>query len=420
MSQKSNLNKSPIASREFIKVEGKQLKLNDQPYIFMGTNMWYAANLAAEGHQGRLIKELDQLNELGIKNIRILGASEGSGSFRINKSFQPEVGVYDDDLLKALDYVLAELRKRGMYAVIYLNNFWEWSGGMAQYVAWSKGESFPKPILDEKDRPAFMEYSSRFYSIPSAMQAFRDYTSMLVKRTNSITGVPYRDDPTIMSWQLANEPRPGRLEDTQSNKVSYLGWIRDTANLIKELDPNHLVSTRSEGLVGSGLSDEIFLSAHELVEIDYLTFHLWAYNWGWFDPKDEEGTFPVAINKAMDYLEQHYALANTLNKPLTLEEFGFLRDLKDYNPESSTNWRDKYFSEILMLVYDNALKSGPMSGSNFWAWGGMGSPSKLDYLWKPGVEYIGDPPHEPQGFYSVFSSDSSTLAVLGKYAKMCM
>ena len=61
MSQKSNLNKSEIAPGEFIKVEGKQLKLNDQPYIFMGTNMWYAANLVAEGHQYRLIKELDQL-----------------------------------------------------------------------------------------------------------------------------------------------------------------------------------------------------------------------------------------------------------------------------------------------------------------------------------------------------------------------
>ena len=76
MSQKSNLNKSPIASGEFIKVEGNQLKINGHPYIFMGTNMWYAANLAAEGHQDRLIKELNQLNELGIKNIRILGASE--------------------------------------------------------------------------------------------------------------------------------------------------------------------------------------------------------------------------------------------------------------------------------------------------------------------------------------------------------
>ena len=39
-----------------------------------------------------MTKELDLLNELGINNLRILGASEGSGSFRINKSFQPELG----------------------------------------------------------------------------------------------------------------------------------------------------------------------------------------------------------------------------------------------------------------------------------------------------------------------------------------
>ena len=420
MSQKSNINKTEIASGELIKVEGKKLKLNDQSYIFMGTNMWYAANLAAEGFQDRLIRELDQLNKLGIKNLRILGASEGSGSFRINKSFQPELGVYDESLLKGLDFVLSEMGKRGMHAVIYLNNFWEWSGGMAQYVSWIKGEPFPKPILDERDRPAFMEHSARFYSIPSAMQAFRDYISMLIKRTNSITGIPYRDDPTIMSWQLANEPRPGRPEDVQSNKTSYLNWIKETANFIKELDSGHLVSTGSEGLVGSGLSKEIFLSAHEIAEIDYLTFHLWAYNWGWFDPKDEENTFPVAINNAKDYIEEHYELANTLNKPLTLEEFGFLRDLKSYDPESSTKWRDKYYFQILSIVYDNALKNGPISGTNFWAWGGLGSPSKPDYLWEPGVEYIGDPPHEPQGFYSVFSSDDSTLAVLEKYAKMCI
>ena len=420
MSQKSNINKTEIESGELIKVEGKKLKLNDQSYIFMGTNMWYAANLAAEGFQDRLIRELDQLNKLGIKNLRILGASEGSGSFRINKSFQPELGVYDESLLKGLDFVLSEMGKRGMHAVIYLNNFWEWSGGMAQYVSWIKGEPFPKPILDERDRPAFMEHSARFYSIPSAMKVFRDYTSMLIKRTNSITGVPYRDDPTIMSWQLANEPRPGRPEDVQSNKTSYLNWIKETANFIKELDSGHLVSTGSEGLVGSGLSKEIFLSAHEIAEIDYLTFHLWAYNWGWFDPKDEENTFPVAINNAKDYIEEHYELANTLNKPLTLEEFGFLRDLKSYDPESSTKWRDKYYSQILSIVYDNALKNGPISGTNFWAWGGLGSPSKPDYLWEPGVEYIGDPPHEPQGFYSVFSSDDSTLAVLEKYAKMCI
>lgn len=402
---------------DFIMVEGQQLVLADQPYYFLGTNLWYAANLAAEGHRDRLVEELDQLNDMGINNIRILGASEGAGSYRIHRTFQPRPGEYDEDLLVGLDYVLAEMGKRSMHAVIYLTNFWEWSGGMAQYVAWSKRESFPKPILDEKDRPAFIQYSASFYSNPTAQRLFQEYVVMLMNRANTITGMLYRDDPTIMSWQLANEPRPGRLEDTQATKASYLAWIRDTANLIKELDPNHLVSTGSEGLVGSGLSEEIFLAAHALDEIDYITFHLWALNWDWFDPEDAEVSFPDALKKAQHYLESHYAYASELGKPLTLEEFGFPRDLKAFNSESFVVWRDKYYTEILRSIHDNAMQGGPTSGSNFWAWGGMGRTSNPDYIWKPGDEYMGDPPQEPQGLYSVFSTDTSTLSILEAYAR---
>ena len=29
----------------------------------------------------------------------------------------------------------------------------------------------------------------------------------VVGRTNSVTGVPYADDPTIFAWDLINEPR---------------------------------------------------------------------------------------------------------------------------------------------------------------------------------------------------------------------
>ena len=36
--------------------------------------------------------------------------------------------------------------------------------------------------------------------------AFKTYVKKIVNRRNSITGVLYRDDPTIMAWDLANEP----------------------------------------------------------------------------------------------------------------------------------------------------------------------------------------------------------------------
>lgn len=40
----------------------------------------------------------------------------------------------------------------------------------------------------------------------SRRNAFKDYVKAILMRRNSITGVLYRDDPTIMAWDLANEP----------------------------------------------------------------------------------------------------------------------------------------------------------------------------------------------------------------------
>lgn len=54
-----------------------------------------------------------------------------------------------------------------------------------------------------------------------------------------------------------------------------------------------------------------------------------------------------------------------------------------------------------------------MAGSNFWAWGGRGRAAHADNTFRPGdTSYVGDPPHEPQGWYSVFDMDESTKAVV--------
>lgn len=47
-----------------------------------------------------------------------------------------------------------------------------------------------------------------------------------------------------------------------------------------------------------------------------------------------------------------------------------------------------------------------MIGMMIWAWAGAGRP--LD----AGLRRVGDPPHEPPGWYSVFDSDASTLELL--------
>ena len=45
-------------------------------------------------------------------------------------------GVYNERVLDGLDYFLMEIGEHDMRAVMVLNNYWQWSGGMAQYVSY--------------------------------------------------------------------------------------------------------------------------------------------------------------------------------------------------------------------------------------------------------------------------------------------
>ena len=60
--------------------------------------------------------------------------------------------------------------------------------------------------------------------------------------------MPYKDDPSIFSWQIANEPRA--LSDDLH--LEFRTWLHKSAELIRSLDPNHMISTGMEGQQGCG------------------------------------------------------------------------------------------------------------------------------------------------------------------------
>jgi mannan endo-1,4-beta-mannosidase len=412
--------RAPDAAR-FVRVEGTHFVRAGRRYAFVGTNLWYGGNLgalAAGGDRARLLRELDLLRSLGIDNLRVMGASEGDGQPNtVFPPVQPRLGEYDERLLEGLDFLLAEMGKRGMLAVVVLNNYWEWSGGMAQYVSWLDGEPFPNPLFQEYSWPQFMEFSARFYAHERANEAYRRFVTMLVGRTNRFTGLRYRDDPAIMAWQLANEPRPSPMRAREGDYAAFIAWVGTTASFIRSLDPNHLISTGSEGLVGCLGSAETTRAIHSFAAVDYVTAHLWALNWDWYDPLRPRETYPVTEEKALAYLDEHVALAGAVGKPLVLDEFGIPRDGHSYSPESPTTVRDAYYELVFRRILENAEAGGQFAGSNFWTWGGHGRARSLDDpTWHRGDELTGDPPQEPQGRNSVFATDDSTLAVVRRYA----
>ena len=125
-----------------------------------------ALNMAIDdedGDRARLRRELDHLARLGLTNLRILAGSEGPNGqpYRVSPAMQSAPGEYDERLLDALDFLLYEMDKRNMHAVMVLTNFWEWSGGMAQYVSWHEGSAIPYPR--DTVWTDFTAYSSRFY-----------------------------------------------------------------------------------------------------------------------------------------------------------------------------------------------------------------------------------------------------------------
>ena len=413
---------STPAAEEFVQVVNGQFVLQGKPYRFVGANMWYGAYLGSPeddvGDRSRLVHELDFLNAMGVRNLRILGASEQSPlRDAVSPAITNQGKVVREDLLVGLDFLLAEMAKRDMKAVVYLNNFWEWSGGMATYLSWVRDGEIVDPSDSSTPWPAFALYSSEFYREPRAIALFDDYVKTVTSRVNSVTGKAYRDDPTIMSWQLANEPRPGHRTQSKPYLDDYYAWVKHTTELIKSQAPEQLVSLGSEGYMGCLQEESCVVKSHAETGIDYMTFHLWLKNWGWFDAKKPDATFERALANANDYIAQHIAIAKQLEMPVVLEEFGLDRDLGEFDASSSTSYRDQYFQYVYDKIEESSKASGPLVGSNIWAWGGFGEAKHKDYIWRKGdASFVGDPPQEPQGLNSVFARDASTIKTMSDHA----
>ncbi len=395
----------------FVSVKDGQFIRHNQPYYYVGANFWYGAILGSEGTGGnrmRLTAELDSLKSMGVDNLRILVGSDGRRGVpaKVEPTLQTAPGVYNDTILAGLDYLLAEMRKRDMLAVLYLNNSWEWSGGYGQYLEWAGHGKAPVPAVD--GWPAFMDYVKQFPRSEKAKKLFANYVKDIITRTNRYTGVKYTDDPTVMSWQIGNEPRAFSPE----NKDAFAQWIGETAALIDSLAPNQLISTGSEGKHGCEEDLQLFEKIHADGHVDYMNIHIWPYNWGWAKEDRLTECLDSARKETKAYIDEHLAIARKYSKSIVIEEFGYPRDGFRFNKEASVTARDDYYSFIFSLVSENARTGGLLAGCNFWAWGGNATLSASHSFWKPGDDYTGDPAQEAQGLNSVFSSDTTTIRLI--------
>lgn len=397
----------------FIQQKNGEFYIDTNVYRYVGTNYWYGGLLYSdEKHEGknRLIHELDFLQKHGITNLRVLCSAEGDSSYayRIFPSLQPSAGVYNEKLLIGYDFLLQEAAKRKMRIVFVLTNNWEWSGGMAQYLEWAGKGNAPLPKTSQWDWDAYCNYIAQFYTCNSCIKNYRNWIAHIINRKNTLTGLNYKNDPTIMSWELANEPRPMKKEAIKD----YLTWVQQTAKYIDSLDKNHLITIGVEGSIGMLSDTALYSKIHQTPQIDYATLHIWPKTWQWYDGTDESALQDSTLVKTTTYIAEHAALCKKINKPLVIEEFGFHRDGHEFSPANTTYLRNKYYQH----VFETGIKY-KVKGFNFWGYAGLPENYSSKLFMKKGMAYSADPPQEEQGLYSVFENDSSTCRILRFYAR---
>jgi mannan endo-1,4-beta-mannosidase len=248
-------NSPEIAADDFVSVNSFKLKDRQGTVYLTGLNYWSCMNLAADDHVGgnhsRFITELDQMQAHGVNHLRIMASSEGAPThqpFRMYPALMEAPGAYNEAIFVGLDRCLNEMSKRGMRATMTLANEWQWSGGFAQYVSWATNNSqIPYPsswnltAAPQRSEPGtgwgnytvegvdadsygnFTAYANYFYTIPKCQEWYHAHISKVLNRVNTVNGRIYKEDATVMTWQLANEPQPAVVP------TEYLGPYSRTA-----------------------------------------------------------------------------------------------------------------------------------------------------------------------------------------------
>jgi mannan endo-1,4-beta-mannosidase len=319
----------------FVIRQGDRLMLDGRPFRFGGTNNYYLF------YKSRAMVDdvFADARAAGFTVMRTwafgaIGTPGGDDSvaeapdgvyFQYWDGTKPAINDGPDGLQR-LDYVIAAAQRAGQKLVLPLTNNWADFGGIDQYVRWRGAD-----------------HHDDFYTDPVIKGWYREYLAHVLNRTNSITGVKYKDDPTIMTWELGNEPRcKGSGVYPQSPDCTtgtVTAWAGEMSAYLKSLDPKHLVSVGDEGFFcdgpdapdwidncGEGV-DSIKLT--ELPSIDVMSYHLYPDGWG-----------NRTAQWGAEWIERHNRAAKRIGKPVMLGEFGW-RDKNTRNPVYQ-QWTDTF------------------------------------------------------------------------------
>lgn len=325
----------------FVRCRGTHFSLNDEEFFAEGVNSYFLGFCS----DGIRRATLERARELGANTVRswafldVAGQAPGQPAFQylqgsdIRQNDGPEG-------LERLDHLISTAEELNLRLILPFVNYWPDFGGMQMYLTW-----LGLPSTDPAE----------FYRNRRARNAFKTWMEHVLTRRNTLSGRYYCDEPAVLAWELANEPRCL----TNGGRELLLDWIGEMSEFVKRTDPNHLLSSGDEGFFQrSGRSHLYdgnygvdFEAILRLSTLDFGTFHMYPQHWGEADDPE----FPQT------WIEKHIEAGNRADKPVVLEEFGvWLRD----GFEATEEWRQDLYSQWVQNV-----RHGGGAGALVWMLG---------------------------------------------------
>lgn len=298
---------APAAADQFVRTSGDQFVLNAAPFRVAGVNNHYLP----WGSQQEITRVLDAAVAMHANVVRtflgpVIGAPDNSvptiWDFHNDQEDSDNLNVHGMYLLywdpatrsmainagpngmQKIDFLIAEASKRHLRLILSFVDFWPFTGGVQQMRAWYGGSN---------------KYTF-FFTDPRTVYDYMTWVKFVIDRRNTITGKIYRDDPTIMAWELMNEPEaPLWIRDP---------WLATMSRFVKTLDHNHLVATGE---------DRPNAEDFAIPTVDFITWHGYPIYYG------------ISPQRLDRLINLSCAAAKTHGKPVLFEEFGLARSNHD-------------------------------------------------------------------------------------------
>ncbi|GBE78211.1 Mannan endo-1,4-beta-mannosidase F [Sparassis crispa] len=333
----------------YVTTNGTEFELDGEPFAFVGTNSFWLPLLTTTDD---VDATFETMASMGVKVVRTWVSSLSCTSFVLILSKYLDVqafnminatelpGALESGLtyyqlwnnsdwtlnegpqgLQRLDYVVDTAAKYDIRLILTFANNWFGYGGMELYIYWLLG---PDSTHDE------------FYTDALTIASYQRYVQTIVNR--------YQNSSTIFAWELMNEARCAgdslpSGSDCVPGSETLTTWYQLQSDFVRSLDPYHMITTGGEGQFywaepeyywydGQYVSDfnynagEDFEASLRLPNIDFGTYHMYPQTW--YPELDYPGSNFSVEAWGLNWMYDHIATADVVEKPVIIEEFGAL------------------------------------------------------------------------------------------------